>query len=114
MFLIYVDEKVYGNVYKCIWNVQKITQNKLPNGPLSSLKKYTLKNFENFYGSHKKLNFVKFEYPKSDRFLHIFETVVNCNIVCKNVLLGYFCQEYLQKKQYQEIDETWKREWEHL
>ena len=40
---------------------------------------------------HRKLNFNKLEYPKSGRSLHIFETVLNYNIVCKNVLLDYFC-----------------------
>ena len=45
-----------------------------------------------FYGTrvHGKLNFAKFEYSNSGRFLHIFETVVNCNIVCKNMLFRYF------------------------
>ena len=56
-----------------------------------------------YYG---KLNFAKFEYPKSGRFLHMFKTVVNYNIFYENVLFGYFCREYLGKKQYQEIDET--------
>ena len=40
---------------------------------------------------HGKLNFVKLEYPKSGRSLHISETVVNCNIVCKKMLFGHFC-----------------------
>ena len=39
---------------------------------------------------HGKLDFAKLEYSKSDRLLHISETVVDCNIVCKNVLFGYF------------------------
>ena len=64
------------------------------------LKKYTLKNFENFlwYLSsmyHGKLDFVKLEYSNSGRFLHIFKTVVECNIVCKNVLFGYFGPEVI-------------------
>ena len=50
---------------------------------LSSLKKYT-SNFQNFsmilefheLKYHGKLNFAKLEYPKSDKSLHIFETVV--------------------------------------
>ena len=41
-----------------------------------------------YYG---KLDFATPEYSKSGRSLHIFETVVDCNIVCKNVLFGYFC-----------------------
>ena len=40
---------------------------------------------------HGKLDFAKLEYPKSDRSLHIFETVLNCNIVFKKMLFGYFC-----------------------
>ena len=40
--------------------------------------------------SYGKLDFVKFEYSNSSRFLHIFETIVDCNIVCKNVLFRYF------------------------
>ena len=40
-----------------------------------------------YYG---KLNFAKFEYQKSDKFLNIFEIMVDCNIVCENVLFGYF------------------------
>ena len=59
----------------------------------NSLKKYTLKNFENFsmvLEYHRKLDFAKFEYQKSDRFLHIFKIMVDCNIICENVLFGYF------------------------
>ena len=40
--------------------------------------------------SYGKLDFAKFEFSNSSRFLHIFETVVDCNIVCKNVLFRYF------------------------
>ena len=39
---------------------------------------------------HGKLDFAKLEYPKSGKSLYIFEIVVDCNIVCKNVLFGYF------------------------
>ena len=39
---------------------------------------------------HGKLNFAKLKDPKSDRFLHISEIMVDCNIVCKKVLFGYF------------------------
>ena len=39
---------------------------------------------------HGKLDFAKLEYSKSDRLLHISETVVDCNIVYKNVLFDYF------------------------
>ena len=46
---------------------------------------------------HGKLNFAKLEYPKSDRSLHIFETVVNCNIICNKMLFGYFRQEKIVK-----------------
>ena len=41
---------------------------------------------------HGKLDFATLEYPKSGWFLHIFETVVDCNIIWKNVLFGYFRQ----------------------
>jgi len=43
---------------------------------------------------HEKLDFTKLEYQKSDRFLHISETVVDCNIVCKKMLFGYFHRHY--------------------
>ena len=46
---------------------------------------------ENFWKFFMVLDFTKLEYPKSGRFLHISETVVDCNIVCKKVLFGYFC-----------------------
>ena len=39
---------------------------------------------------HGKLNFAKLEYSNSGKFLYIFKTVVNCNIVYKKVLFGYF------------------------
>ena len=39
---------------------------------------------------HGKLDFAKLEYPKSDRFLHIFETVVDCNIICKKGAIWLF------------------------
>ena len=39
---------------------------------------------------HGKLDFAKLEYLKSDKSLHISETVIDCNIVCKNVLFDYF------------------------
>ena len=42
---------------------------------------------------HEKLDFAKLEYPKSGRFLHISEIMVDYNIFCKNVLFGYFQQE---------------------
>ena len=42
---------------------------------------------------HEKLDFAKLEYPKSGRFLHISEIMVDCNIFFKNVLFGYFQQE---------------------
>ena len=34
---------------------------------------------------HEKLDFAKLEYSKSDKSLHIFEIVVNCNIVRKKM-----------------------------
>ena len=40
---------------------------------------------------HEKLNIAKLEYPKSGKSLYIFETVVDCNIVCKKILFDYFC-----------------------
>ena len=39
---------------------------------------------------HGKLDFAKLKYPKSGRFLYIFETVIDCNIVYKKMLLDYF------------------------
>ena len=65
---------------------------------LEFFEKYTLKIFKIFsmvfefykleyYG---KLDFTKFEYPKSGRFLYISETVVDCNVVCEKMLFGYF------------------------
>ena len=39
---------------------------------------------------HGKLDFAKLEYPKSDRFLHIFETVVDCNIICEKGAIWIF------------------------
>ena len=39
---------------------------------------------------HGKFDFSKFEFPKSDRSLYIFETVADCNIICKKMLFGYF------------------------
>ena len=39
---------------------------------------------------HGKLNFAKLEYPKNDTLLHIFETGIDCNILCENVLFSYF------------------------
>ena len=58
----------------------------------------TIKNFQNFsivLEFHKleyqgKLDFTTLEYPKSSTSLHNFETMVDCNIVCKKVLFGYF------------------------
>ena len=80
----------------------------------SSLKKYTsnflekflwyssswnssiIKNFQNFpmvlefheLEYHEKLDFAKLKYPKDDKSLHIFETVVYYNIVCKQCYLA--------------------------
>ena len=57
----------------------------------------TVKNFRNFsmvleyYG---KLDFTKLKYPKSSISLHIFEIVVDCNIVCKKMLFSYFCRYF--------------------
>ena len=42
---------------------------------------------------HGKLDFFTLKYPKSGRSLHIFEIVVDYNIVCKNMLFDYFCWE---------------------
>ena len=61
---------------------------------LEFFEKIYFKFFRNFFMEleyHGKLDFAKLEYPKSDRSLHIFETVVNCNIVFKKMLFGYFC-----------------------
>ena len=44
---------------------------------------------------YEKLDFSKFEYSNSGRFLHIFETIVDYNIVCKKMLFGYFCPEVI-------------------
>jgi len=43
---------------------------------------------------HGKLDFTKFDYLKSGRSLHFFETVVDCNIVCKKMLFSYFCRYF--------------------
>ena len=64
----------------------------------NSLKKYTQKNFENFsmvlefheLEYHRKLDFTRLEYPKSDKSIHISKIVVDCNMVSKNVLFDYF------------------------
>lgn len=68
---------------------------KLSSKNLSSFKKYTQKNFENFLWYYEKFNIATLEYPKSDRFLHIFEIVIDGNIICKNVLFNYFHLNYL-------------------
>ena len=39
---------------------------------------------------YEKLDFAKLEYSNSGKFLYIFKTVVDCNIVYKKVLFGYF------------------------
>ena len=46
---------------------------------------------------HGKLDFTKFEYPKSGTSLHISETMIDYNIVCKKMLFGYFRQQNLPK-----------------
>ena len=53
----------------------------------SSVKKYTSNLPENF-----------FEYLKSGRYLHIFEIVIDFNIIYKKVLFGYFFPNYLSWK----------------
>lgn len=53
------------------------------------------KKFSKFFHEleyNEKLDFTKFEYPKNNRSLYIFETAVDCNIICKKILLGYFHQ----------------------
>ena len=40
---------------------------------------------------YEKLDFAKLEYSNSGKFLYIFKTVVDCNIVYKKMLFGYFC-----------------------
>ena len=42
---------------------------------------------------YEKFDFPKLEYSKIDRFLRIFETVINYNIIYENMLLDYFCLE---------------------
>ena len=42
---------------------------------------------------YKKFDFIKLEYPKIDRFLYIFKTVINYNIIYENVLFGSFLLE---------------------
>ena len=42
---------------------------------------------------YEKFDFPKLEYSKIDRFLRIFETVINYNIIYENVLFGYFLLE---------------------
>ena len=39
---------------------------------------------------YEKLDFTKLEYSKSDKSLYIFETMTDCNIVCKKILFDYF------------------------
>ena len=39
---------------------------------------------------YEKFDFTKLEYPKNGRFLYISEIVIDCNIVCENVLFDYF------------------------
>ena len=39
---------------------------------------------------HGKLDFTKFENPKSGTSLHISETMIDYNIICKKMLFGYF------------------------
>ena len=61
---------------------------------------FYIKNFQNFsmvlkfheLEYHEKHDFAKLKYAKSDKFLHISEIVINCNIICKNMLFDYFCQ----------------------
>ena len=65
---------------------------------LKFFEKYTLKDFENFsivlefkeLEYHGKLDFTKLEYLKNVRSLYIYETMVDCDIICKNLLFGYF------------------------
>ena len=40
--------------------------------------------------TNEKLDFAKLEYPKSGKSLHIFETMVDCNIICKKYAIGLF------------------------
>ena len=46
---------------------------------------------------HGKLDFTKFENLKSGTSLHISETMIDYNIVCKKMLFGYFRQQNLPK-----------------
>ena len=39
---------------------------------------------------HRKLDFTALKYPKNNKFQHIFKTMIDCNIICKNVLFNYF------------------------
>ena len=64
---------------------------------LEFFQKYT-SNFHNFsmvleffeLKYHGKLNFAKFENPKISKSLHISEIIVDCNIVCRNMLFDSF------------------------
>lgn len=58
---------------------------------------------------HEKFDFAKLEYPKSNRSLYIFETMIYCNIICKNVLFGYFRPQKKERKKY--IDHEIKCGW---
>ena len=39
---------------------------------------------------HEQLDFIKIEDLKGNRSLYISKTIVDCNIICKNVIFGYF------------------------
>ena len=39
---------------------------------------------------HEKFDFAKLEYPKSNKSLYISKTVIDCNIVYKNVQFDHF------------------------
>ena len=43
---------------------------------------------------HEELDFAKLKYPKSDRSLHISETVVDCNIVCKKCVICLYSPSF--------------------
>ena len=87
---------------------------------MNYLKKYTLKNFENFLWYLSTINFfswysslwnsstmAKFQYPKSDISLHIFETVINYNIVCEKLLFTYFRQQMFTSHLFQKSNLSW-------
>ena len=71
------------------------TQNKMQQTKRYYKKKFQKISMELEY--HGKLDFTKFENLKSGTSLHISETMIDYNIICKKMLFGYFRQQNLPK-----------------